>query len=477
MPRLKPSPTEAPEPAPSRATGSRPATATPTPLELRHVVALWTPLALSWLLMAVELPLLSAVVARLDDPKVHLAAYGGIVFPISLVIEGPIIMLLAASTALCTHWRSYLAVRRFMLVASAVLTLIHIAVAFTPLYDVVALQIMRAPPEIAEPARWGLQIMTPWTWSIAYRRFQQGVLIRNGHSREVTRGTAVRLIANASTLALGASLQWPGIIVGSTAVAVGVITEAIYVGICVRPVLEAKVRNAPVQGAPLTVRSFLHFYVPLAMTPLITLFIQPLGAAAMNRMPNALESLAAWPAVHGLVFLTRSVGMAYNEVVVTLVDRPGAVPVLRRFNRRLALATMGVLFVLAATPLSGLWFSGASGLPPEVAELCRVAVALAVLMPGYAVLQSWFQGTLVRHRTTRAITEAVLLYFVITAGLLELGIGWQPFPGLYWAILTFTTAGIVQTGWLWWRSRGALADYAARDRARAAAEASGGTPA
>ncbi|MGD8396518.1 MAG: hypothetical protein PVF43_13705, partial [Candidatus Eiseniibacteriota bacterium] len=77
-----------------------PETHHPAPLGVRHVAATWWPLAASWLLMGVELPLVSAVLARFPDPEIHLAAYGGIVFPLALLIEAPIIMLLAASTAL-----------------------------------------------------------------------------------------------------------------------------------------------------------------------------------------------------------------------------------------------------------------------------------------------------------------------------------------------------------------------------------------
>src|SRR5687768_7313663 len=109
----------------------------PAPLDARRIVRLWWPLAASWLLMGVELPLVAAVMSRLDDPKVQLAAYGSVVFPVALVVEAPIIMLLAASTALCTDRHSYLEVRRFMLRAGALLTALHAAVAFTPLYDVV----------------------------------------------------------------------------------------------------------------------------------------------------------------------------------------------------------------------------------------------------------------------------------------------------------------------------------------------------
>ena len=38
----------------------------------------WWPLALSWLLMGAELPVISAVVGRLPNPEVMLAAFGGV---------------------------------------------------------------------------------------------------------------------------------------------------------------------------------------------------------------------------------------------------------------------------------------------------------------------------------------------------------------------------------------------------------------
>ena len=37
--------------------------------------------------MGVELLLVAATVSRLANPKIHLAAYGGVVFPLSLLIE------------------------------------------------------------------------------------------------------------------------------------------------------------------------------------------------------------------------------------------------------------------------------------------------------------------------------------------------------------------------------------------------------
>jgi len=143
-------------------------------LSLARVVTAWWPLALSWLLMAVEGPALSAVAARLPNPEINLAAFGGIVYPLALIIEAPIIMLLSASTALSKDWDSYRKLKRFMMVMGGALTLLHILVAFTPLYDLVVVQLISPPEALVEPARVGLMILVPWTWAIGYRRFKRG---------------------------------------------------------------------------------------------------------------------------------------------------------------------------------------------------------------------------------------------------------------------------------------------------------------
>jgi hypothetical protein len=98
---------------------------------LRRAFTAWWPLATSWLLMALELPALSAVVARLPDPRIHLAAYGGVVFPLALIVESPVIMLLAASTALSRDGDSYARLRKYMMAAGAGLTGLHRLIAFT----------------------------------------------------------------------------------------------------------------------------------------------------------------------------------------------------------------------------------------------------------------------------------------------------------------------------------------------------------
>jgi hypothetical protein len=99
-----------------------------------------------------------------------------------MLIEAPIIMLLAASTALARDRDAYRFLNRTMHRMGMTLTVLHVLLAVTPLYDLVVGTIMHTPQEVRGPARIGLLLMTPWTYSIAYRRLQQGVLIRAGRS-------------------------------------------------------------------------------------------------------------------------------------------------------------------------------------------------------------------------------------------------------------------------------------------------------
>ncbi len=433
-------------------------------LSTRRILHTWWPLAASWLLMGAELPALSAVVARLANPEINLAAYGGVVFPLALIFESPVIMLLAASTALSKDYDSYLKVRKFMLVTGISMSVVHILVAFTPLYFLVVNGILGVPPEIVAPARTGLMLMTPWTLSIAYRRFNQGVLIRFDHSRTVGIGTLIRLLADGLVLAGGYLLALPGIVVATSAVAAGVISEAVYAGLVVRPVVQRQVKPAAPVTERLKLGSFLNFYIPLAMTSLLTLLVNPIGSAALSRMPLALDSLAVWPVLTGLVFLLRSLGIAYNEVVVALLDEPNSSPALRRFAIWLAIATSAGLLLIAATPASDFWFRTVSALNPRLIRLAEIGIWFALPLPAVNVLQSWFQGAILFGKRTRGITEAVVVYLLTSVLILGGGIVWGQAAGLYIGIAGMAVSMFTQTLWLGYRARPILGKLARRDR-------------
>src|SRR5688500_16416164 len=84
-----------------------------TPLTMRSITKTWWPLAAGWFLMTVEIPFLSAIIARHPEPEISLASWG-LVFSIALILASPAMMILSASTALSRDTVSYRQVQRYM---------------------------------------------------------------------------------------------------------------------------------------------------------------------------------------------------------------------------------------------------------------------------------------------------------------------------------------------------------------------------
>jgi len=184
---------------------------------------------------------------------------------------------------------------------------------------------------------------------------------------------------------------------------------------------------------------------------------QPISSAALSRMNLALASLATWQVMAGFTFMVRSPGIAYNEVVVAMLDRAGSFPALRRYTTRLFFITGAIHLLLAATPLARLWFEGVSALPPDLSILARTGFWLALPLTSVTVLQSFYQGAILHNKHTRAIPESVIVFLITVLILLGAGLTWgQAIPGLYLAIGSFVAANLTQTGWLYLRSKPSL---------------------
>lgn len=435
-------------------------------LPLRRIARTWWPLAVSWLLMTGELSMISAVIARLQNQEINLAAWG-IVFALSGIIQAPGVMLLAASTALSKDWASYQQLRRFTLAILALTTSLHALIAFTPLYYVVVGDLMGIPTQIIEPARLGLMIMTPWSSGTGYRRFQQGVLIRFDQSQVVIWGSLLRLTMDGVVLAAGYLLgNIPGVVIATSAIIIGVVSESLYTGWRVRPIRRYQLRQAAPVMPRLTFRAFLHFYIPLVLTVLLTMLMQPMIGAALSRMPQPLESLAVWPVVFGLMMMWQSAGLAYNEAVIALLDEPHAVQGLRRFSTVLVSLTTLLLFIMVVTPLATLWFGQVAALAPSLVTLAQHGLWFTLLLPGLRILQSWYQGTITYSRSTRAITESVVILLLTNGIILGLGVIWGQVSGIYVGLIALVTGMLLQTLWLRWRSQPVMQAMQARDRSR-----------
>jgi len=399
------------------------------PLSLARIFVFWVPLAATWLMMAAEGPYLAAIIARLAEPKHNLAAHG-VAFAFAIIIEAPVIMILSAATALVDGADALRKLRNFTYALNAAITAVLLALVMTPAFDVVALEWIGLPPEVALLTRRALLLLLPWPAAIGYRRFYQGLLIRGQRTRRVAYGTLVRLIAMGLTgLLLARLTDWPGAWVGATALSTGVCLEAMATRLMAHSTVRA-MQAAPAPGERLTYGRIARFYYPLALTSTISLAVSPLVTFFMGHARQSLESLAVLPVVLSLIFIFRSLGLSFQEVAIALLGKDdGQLAQVARFAGLLALGAVLGLAAIAFTPLAKVWFETVSGLSPELAAFARTPTKLLVAVPALTVLLSMQRALLVHGRYTFPITWASVIEVAGVAGVLLVTIGWLDWVG------------------------------------------------
>ena len=429
----------------------------PEPLTYPRIAAFWLPLAGTWLMMAAEGPYLAAIIARLDQPTENLAAFG-VAFALAIIIEAPVIMLMAASTALVTDAASYAALRRFTYTLAAGLTLVQVVAVLPPVFDWIALSLIGLPPDVARLTHHGLAIMLPWPIAIGYRRFRQGLLIRRRLTRLVTCGTAVRLAAmSAAALAAARVPGLQGVHVGTIALATGVVVEAAASRIMTRGVVAELLAGPSPPAATdgrasrpvdaLTMPAIFRFYLPLAMTSLLAMAVQPAVTFFVGQSRFALESLAVLPVIHGLTFLFRALGLSFQEVGIALFgDRWEQYRPIRNFGWMLAAFAAGGLGLIVFTPLAAVWFEDVSGLSPELTAFALLPAQILALLPAGSVWICFQRAVLVHARRTAPITWAGIFEVAVVVVLLTITtqvLSWVGAVGAATAIVGGRLAGVL----------------------------------
>jgi len=407
-----------------------------------------------WLMMAIEHPMVAAIIARLPGPESNLAIFG-VTFSLALIIESPVIMLLMAGTALVRGKHSYERLLCFTHIVAAVLTALHLIIGLTPLYRFIVGGLIGVPVGILEAGRLTFLLMTPWTAAIAYRRLWQGVLIRFHRTGVVPLTIIARILAGGIVLAIGLlTSRLRGADLGAIALSIGVTVAAITAYCFVRSTVRDHLSKPSSGDEPLAWGDLLEFYVPLALTSLINLAGRPLLVMGIARAAQPLASLAVWPVIMGVVFLGRSPAFSYQEVVVALiVDKP-SFERLRRFTIGLALVLTGSFVLVIATPAARIFYQSISGLTTELVSFAIMPTLILSVVPGLETLISWRRGLLVHFKRTRTITQAVGLNVVVLATVILGARALLPLtPGTIIAATALAVATATQWGYLRWFSR------------------------
>ena len=390
----------------------------PAGLTSQRIARFWLPLEATWLMMAAEGPFVAALIARLAEPKENLAAFA-VATALSWIVESPIIMMLSASNALVRDGVAYRKLRRFSNAMNLAVTAVMIVLITPPVFSFVARGVMGLEARVAGLAGQSMIFLVLWPGAIGFRRFYQGILIRDGRPKAVTWGTVIRLSAMAATgLLFALAFRLPGASVGAGALGAGVVAEGAASWFMARRTvrcLRAQSETECAFGRSLTAPGIVRFYAPLALTSFLSFFINPLTTFFLARGRMALESLAILPVIAGLAFVFRTAGIAMQEVIIALVgDACENRRILNRFSIRVGAAATAGLALFVSTPLAGIWYGKVSGLTPDLVAFSMLPGALLVALPILESFLSFERGVLVKAHRTAPIGVGVGVQLAVT---------------------------------------------------------------
>lgn len=416
-------------------------------LSMKSLLHTWIPLAVMWILMAVEHPAISAVLSRTGDATQQLAAFG-FSFALALFIEGPIVQMLAAGTAIASNRENYKKLLLFMHILGWGATGIHLILILPPVYDFIAIQIFNLPHSLIEPSRQCLIYMLPWTVTVGYRRLWQGVLIRYSRTSVIPITMAARLSTSLLILLWGYhSRILPGALLGGLALTGGTTAGAVAAYFYARPL----VKSLPITGKNKRTgsevyswRYLISFYIPLALMNFLNLGARPLMNLGIARGYLPVESLALWPVLFAFFFLFTSLSMSMQEIVIAKNRGPQSFKSLTGFVHILAFSLFLLFFLIGITPLWKLWFYGVSGISPELGVFIPASLKMLFPLPLFTAYVSLLRGYLIHRGRTKIMSVGVLVNVTVLLGVIIIGVSFFQIPAIYIATGAFSSACIVE---------------------------------
>ncbi|MBK5200392.1 MAG: hypothetical protein JJE21_02545 [Spirochaetaceae bacterium] len=416
----------------------------------KKIFKLWIPLAVMWIVMALESPMITSIISRLPDAINQLAAFG-FSFALALLVEGPVIQMLSAGTAVTSSKASYqkiLSIQRFI----AIVTMsIHIILSITPVFSFFALNIMKLPPELLTPAHRTFVVLIPWAPTIGYRRLWQGVMIKHGRSKYVPIVMYIRIGLAAIILSLGLAYKpFEGALLGGITLSLGVISGMISAYIFAKPCIDA-LPDTTVND--INKNQMIAFYVPLAITSIITLGVRPLLNIGIVRGTFPVDSLALWPIVLAYIFLYTSICQSLQEIIIAEYSKEN-LKVIKSFVNTVALVMMSFYIVIyLVRPLWRIWFVNISNTPKETLKYLPISLALFIIMPIVSANISWFRAILVAERKTTSLTYGVFVNVGTLLSIIYFVPVFVEIPGVYLASIAYILSYTFESLFLFYRSR------------------------
>jgi len=403
----------------------------PRPGFVRRALALFIPAVLNLGAGAFIAPLLNAVLARSPDPAAAIGGYA-VAFSLISLVALPQMRVQQLTLVFLDDRGSLGRLRRFVAVFAILVTLVAVAVALTPLGDLILVRVFAVHGALRAQASAALPLLVAYPALAVMRTHLYGATLRIGRGRLIVASTLAGVVA---VVAASAGVTQVGALAGAPAAALAVtlaaaLEIAILAGFTQGPLdrtLPARSDRSVAAGyGPL-----IRFFAPLLVAALLPTVTPPILNAALARAPEPAESIAAF-AVAGSVNQVVTVALwGVQPTVLALLARREDPHRIRRFANLIGwlvlIPSAGVAFI---PPITQAVLGDFIGAADRVAELATLGLWILALLPPILVQEQIYSSTLMNVRRTRPIAAVNVIRLAVMVAWVLIALNLTSLPGV-----------------------------------------------
>ncbi len=364
------------------------------------------PLALTGLAMVLSVQFQNGALARFPDAARELAifalAYGTFgFFRASLNFVNQLSNVFARSP------HGARTTLRFVLLASALLTLPLLGLAWSPAGSAILRQAYSLDGTLTAQVTEYLRYLAPLLVIAALRFYYTGLLIQARLTGWVTLLNVLFLSVVIAALVAGFSLGLRPVVVLVGAEGLAMLVHLVGVLVIKRRCYQPP---ATPEHERLSYRELVAFFVPVSTTGVMFALSRPVLYAFVGRTEGGIVAIAALRVAFDFSMLFQQAANQFRHFFVTfgLDDLAGK----KRFMTLIWLGLTAIMLLFAVTPLSNLIWRDLMGIPDDVRILAVQSLLVLCLMPGVIIFRNYFHGLLMVERRTVGMAAGAILRVV-----------------------------------------------------------------
>ncbi len=411
-----------------------------TPLSYHILIKFFIPLAVFPILVAFSHTIINSALARMPLPELSIAVFT-VVKSVSNIFNAPTIMTRQLFTSIIEDEKSYFLSRNFAFILMGVLFVMIMSLGITPLGDFVYKNIigLQSQKEI-NLATSAMMVTAFLPIVVVLRNAYQGIATGLKKTLLIVPGVVLRVIG------MIFFLWWVvktnsinGVIAGCLAYVLGIGLEGVFIlgGLQYKmgSILGAVKKMPPsdFDSESLDYYKIFKFFLPLAFTIIITMFIQPVIQSGLARSSSPVRSLAAYGVSWSLITMLAGPLRMLHQISLVYHNSNENMKKIKIFNLSLGILTSVIIVVFALSPIGYFVLHNLIAVSHEITLLAQKVILAFAAFPLARAFRETYWGMMMKKRSTPVIAKAkglnlfaVILSLVVLLGFINVYFNIEP---------------------------------------------------